>query len=107
VREPGVFALGDATLAVPRADALGAAVYAIAANELIIATERPRAISARNVIEGTIARVTESGDDAIVEIDALGHTLRAKLTDASVARLSLTPGSSAFLIIKTHALRRI
>jgi molybdate transport system ATP-binding protein len=107
VTAPGLLTIGAASLAVPRGDALGAAVYAIAASEIIIATERPRAISARNVIEATIARVSVTGDDAIVEVNALGSTLRAKLTDVAVEGLSLAAGGRAFLIIKTHALRRL
>ena len=107
VREAGVLSLDHWTLAVPRADAIGAAIYAIAANEIIVATERPRGISARNVLEGKIVRVTSDGDDALVEVETRGRVLRAKLTDAAVEGLSLAPGADAFLIIKTHALRRI
>jgi len=107
VSAPGVLTIGGATLAVPRADPLGRAVYAIAANEIIVATERPRAISARNVIEAKVGRVSETGDDALVELAALQQTFRAKLTDAAVAGLSLREGTAAFMVIKTHALRRV
>jgi molybdate transport system ATP-binding protein len=107
VREAGVLSIGKATIAVPRGDALGPAVYAIAANEIIVATERPNAISARNVIEATIARVSQTGDDALVELLAFEQTFRAKLTDAAVEGLSLEPAAAAFMIIKTHALRRV
>ncbi len=107
VTAPGVLELGGRTLSVPRGDALGRAVYAIGANELIVATEEPRAISARNVLAATVTRVNVTGEDAIVELDALGTTLRAKVTSAAVDALSLAPSARAYLIIKTHALQRV
>jgi molybdate transport system ATP-binding protein len=106
VRE-GVLTLVDgSTVAVPRGND-GDATYALAADEIMIATERPAAISARNVLDATIASMDAIGDDALVEVDALGQRLRAKLTDAAVDHLSLTPGKKVFLVIKTHALKRV
>lgn len=107
VTAAGVLAIGDFTLSVPRGDAVGAAVYAIGANELIVATEQPRGISARNVLDAMVTRVNIAGEDAIVELDALGTTLRAKVTAAAVDELSLAKAARVFLIIKTHALQRV
>lgn len=98
-------ASGD-TIAIPRG-VDGPATFALPASEIMIATERPAAISARNVIPAEIASVDAIGDDALVEVDALGERLRAKLTDAAVDSLSLTPGRRVFLVIKSHALERV
>ncbi len=98
-------ASGD-TIAVPRG-AEGRATYALPASEIMIATERPAAISARNVIPAQIAAIDAVGDDALVEVDALGERLRAKLTDSAVDSLALTPGQRVFLVIKSHALERV
>lgn len=89
------------------AGAAGPAVYALAADEIMIATTRPEAISARNLVDATISAIERVGSDAIVEVDALGQTLRARLTDAAVEGLSLQRGARVVLVIKSHALRRL
>lgn len=95
------------TLSVPRGDPSGAASYALPAEEIMIAVERPVAISARNVIPATVRAIDVIGDDALVEVEALGQHLRAKLTDAAVESLALAPEQRVFLVIKSHALRRV
>lgn len=95
-----------AAVAVPRGHN-GDATYALPADEIMIATERPAAISARNVIEARVVTVDAIGEDALVEVEALGQRLRAKLTDAAVDQLALSPGAKIFLVIKTHALKRV
>lgn len=93
-------------LVVPRGTD-GDATFALPADEIMIATERPTAISARNVIEARVTTIDSLGGDALVEVDALGQRLRAKLTDAAVDHLTLQVGATVFLVIKTHALKRV
>jgi molybdate transport system ATP-binding protein len=73
----------------------------------MIATERPAGISARNVLPAVIATIDTIGDDALIEVEAVGQRLRARLTDAAVEGLALTKGARVFLVIKSHALRRL
>ncbi|MBI2388013.1 MAG: ATP-binding cassette domain-containing protein [Deltaproteobacteria bacterium] len=98
---------GGARLAVPRTDPLGRATYAISADELIVATQRPVGISARNVVEARVLAVDAVDRDAIVRVSALGTELRAKLTDTAVDELALAVGVEVYLVMKTHALRRV
>lgn len=100
--------LPGGTLVVPRGDAAsGPSSYSLAAEEIVLCTSRPAGVSARNVVDATVARITESGSDALVHLDALGVRLRAKITRAAVKELSLREGSALVLLIKTHALRRL
>lgn len=105
--QDGVLTCTEGTVHVARSDANGHATYALAADEIMIATERPVGISARNVLPAVVATIDPIGDDVIVEVEALGQRLRARLTDAAVEGLALAPGARVFLVIKSHALRRI
>lgn len=103
----GVLTLAGGAVHVSRSDAEGAATYALSADEIIIATERPNGISARNVLAATVTTIESLGEDALVEVEAIGQRLRARLTDAAVESLSLAPGARVFLVIKSHAVRRV
>ncbi len=92
---------------VPRGGADGPATYVLPAHEIILAARKPEAISARNVWLGRVRRIDVVGEDAVVHVDALGTTLRAKLTREAVSELALADGVEAWLIVKTHALRRV
>ncbi|MGZ3419881.1 MAG: molybdenum ABC transporter ATP-binding protein [Polyangiales bacterium] len=85
----------------------GAGAYGIAAEEIVICTVRPTGVSARNLVEATISRVTVMGRDMIVHLDALGVELRAKVTRRALDELELKEGRVVTLMIKTHAVRRL
>jgi molybdate transport system ATP-binding protein len=79
----------------------------IRAEDILISLDRPSRISARNLCPGRVARVDSQADHLLVHVDVGTDRLIAKLTEGAVEDLSLTPGTSVYLIIKSQALRRV
>lgn len=75
----------------------------VPARDVIVALKEPTGLSARNILTGHIAAVSESGGAAIVEIDCKGAMLSARLTGASVRDLALVPGLPVYAIVKSVA----
>jgi molybdate transport system ATP-binding protein len=74
----------------------------VRAEDIMLACEEPRAISANNVLPATVAAVrTGDGPQAEVQLACGATRLVARITRASVARLGLTPGTPVFAIIKS------
>jgi len=90
--------------------ALGSkAMFAIASDEILIALDAPRRISARNVLPAVIERM-EAAADGVVRVDArlrpgTGARFSASLTRASTEELGLHPGQPAILVFKTNSCR--
>jgi len=89
----------------PRADlAIGAPVrLRVRARDVMLATQRPSGISARNVLHGTIREIVEEPDTAYAEtlVDIGGESLRARITRKTVAELRLSSGTPVYAIVKT------
>jgi molybdate transport system ATP-binding protein len=67
-----------------------------------LATEQPRGLSARNVIEGKITSLERRGTIVIVRVDC-GVTFLAHVTPGAVRSLELTAGRKVWLVLKTHS----
>jgi molybdate transport system ATP-binding protein len=82
--------------------AVGAPVLlAIDADDLLLATEPPRSLSARNAVAGRLDELIDAGPSVFARVgDWLAH-----LTPAAVADLQLAPGKPVWLIAKTHSWR--
>jgi molybdate transport system ATP-binding protein len=78
----------------------------VRAEDVLLATDPPGRISARNVIPARVARCETSGADALVHLEA-GEPLVAKVTAAAVAHLGLVPGATVYALIKAQAVRRL
>jgi molybdate transport system ATP-binding protein len=94
---------------VPRIDAMrGARVrLRIRARDVMVATERPRGLSALNVIAGRIAGMQSQGGPVVdVRIDCNGEMVVARLTRQSVHTLGLTLGQEVFAVVKTVSFDR-
>lgn len=72
----------------------------IGADDILIAREAPRGISANNILPVTISSVQLDGVRAEVEMHCGRARLVARVTAASVSRLGLVPDSAAFAVIK-------
>src|SRR5262249_35010473 len=73
---------------------------AIRAGDILIATERPHGVSARNIIAGTICGLSRQG--ATVRADVhIGVPLEVHLTPTSSDALDLRPGRDVWCVIKT------
>ncbi|MGX7707853.1 molybdenum ABC transporter ATP-binding protein [Methylobacterium sp. Gmos1] len=93
-------------LTVPRLELpVGAGVRVrVRARDVLVAREAPRALSARNVLSGTITAVTPGdGPHARVEIACGTANLVAEVTRLAVHELALAPGLSVLAIVKSVA----
>ena len=84
-------------------DAMG---VAIDARDVVIATQRPGRISARNIYPGRVHRLVRAAGMALVEID-IGERLWAEVGYASAAELELSPGREIFAYFKASAVQRL
>jgi molybdate transport system ATP-binding protein len=71
------------------------------AADILIASEQPRALSARNVFPGTVVSISEQDHMARVVVDC-GIPFSVHITLASRRLLMLDLGTPVWLIIKTH-----
>ena len=76
----------------------------VSADDILVATERPRGISAGNVISGAIRRIETLDGEALLTVLA-GDEFFVRLTSSAISRLALKEDSSIFLIIKTRSFR--
>lgn len=89
---------------VPRLDMrAGAAVrLRIRARDVMIATERPRGLSALNILPGRIASLVSDGGSGVeVRIDCNGVAVLARITEQSRQALALKEGMDVFAVVKT------
>lgn len=95
---------GGAELIAPPARRLPdeTAWLAVRGEDVLLAAERPERISARNILEGSVAAIEESGNHLLVRVDAPDPWV-ARLTRRATAELGLEPGRKAWVVVKTHA----
>jgi molybdate transport system ATP-binding protein len=85
--------------------AAGSAVQiAIRAGDILLATEPPRGISARNILRGPLASLTRDGAAMVAAVDA-GARFVVHLTPSAADGLGLTVGQDVWLVIKTYSCR--
>lgn len=75
----------------------------IQAGDLLLATESPRGLSARNVVRGTIHRLDQRDTMVLATVDCGGTKFEAHLTLAARESLGLAPGKKVWLVLKTHS----
>jgi len=96
-------------LTVPRIEAaLGATIrLRVRARDVILATERPRAISALNILPAVVTTIGAT-ETAIVDVQLACGTdrLLARITRRSLNALALEPGRPVFAILKSIAVGR-
>ena len=95
---------GDAQLEVPLAHAApGDSVrLAIRAGDILLATERPRGLSARNILPGKILSLERRGTFVTARVDC-GAPFMVHLTPGACRNLGLTEGQNVWMILKTHS----
>jgi len=76
------------------------------AEDIVLSSDRPGRISARNVLETRVIACDDRDGNVFVTLDA-GEPLVAKLTRSAVEQLAIAPGSRVFAIVKAQALRRL
>ena len=77
----------------------------IRAGDLLLATVKPKGLSARNLLKGTIRRLEQR--DVIVSafVDCAGTELEVHLTLAARESLELREGKDVWVVVKTHSCR--
>lgn len=75
---------------------------AIRAGDIIIASDQPHNLSARNSLRGKILSIRREGVRVIVMIEA-GATFEVHLTPGAIDALQLEDGKEVWLVIKTYS----
>ena len=80
----------------------------IRARDVALATERPRSISVRNVLSGTVQEIAERRETAFAEVlvGLGGGRLRARITRDALADLGLTAGAPVYALVKSITIER-
>jgi len=87
-------------LLVPQIARTGRVRVRLRAEDILLAREAPRAISANNILPATVIFVGE-GAQPDVQIALGGSRMAARVTRASAERLQLAPGVAVFAIVKS------
>lgn len=75
---------------------------AIRAGDILLATERPSALSARNVLEGKVTSLQRRGAIVIARVDC-GVPFAVHVTPDAESDLQLITGKPVWLVLKTHS----
>ena len=80
----------------------------VRARDVALATVRPRGISVRNILSGTISEIAAEPDTAFAEVlvDLGSARLRARISRAAADDLALVHGQPVFALIKSVAFDR-
>ena len=85
----------------------GARVHiAIRAGDILLATQKPVGLSARNILEGSIDSLEERGPTVVCRVNA-GAIFLVHVTPGAVRSLELAAGKPVWLILKTHSCRLV
>ena len=79
---------------------------AIRAGDILLASEQPRGLSARNVLPGTISSIRREGATVIVEVNS-GCLFEVHVTPGAATALQFALAQPIWLVIKTHSCRLV
>jgi molybdate transport system ATP-binding protein len=77
-------------------------VVSLGANQIILAAEQPRQLSARNIISGRVSEVWSDDAKVFVEVD-VGQKFIVELTENSLIELGISVGNNVFLVFKSSS----
>ena len=93
----------------PERSAGDAVTLALRAEDLLVAVEPVRGLSARNVLEARVVESQRTGADVTLRCSLegweAGPAWLARVTPAAVVALGLAPGARVWLAIKSHSVR--
>jgi molybdate transport system ATP-binding protein len=75
---------------------------AIRAGDILLAARRPEGLSARNVLEGTLASLERNGASVVCRVNA-GAVFLVHVTPGAARSLELAAGQRVWMVIKTHS----
>jgi molybdate transport system ATP-binding protein len=77
----------------------------VRADSVLIASQAPQGLSARNVWEGRVISIEREVDSsALVSLDTRAGYISSRITPEALADLHLVEGGAAWAVVKTHAL---
>jgi molybdate transport system ATP-binding protein len=79
----------------------------LSSKDIILFKQHPEAISARNLLHGSVRSLFSSGRKIGVELDCSGNTLIAEVVQEAVDELGIIPGSTVYAAIKASAFRML
>lgn len=74
----------------------------ISAGDILLATEKPAGLSARNILRGTLLSLNQRDAIVVARVDC-GVEIAAHLTLGARDSLALAPGRELWVIVKTHS----
>jgi molybdate transport system ATP-binding protein len=75
------------------------------ADQVLLAVEEPRAVSARNVLAADVRAMSGENDGSrLIELDTRAGRILSRVTADAVRDLGLEPGKKAWALVKAHAL---
>jgi molybdate transport system ATP-binding protein len=86
-----------------RADIGSSMRIGIRAGDLLLATETPHGLSARNILPGAIKRLEQRDTIVAAIVDIGGAELQVHITLAARDALQLVPGKAVWVVVKTHS----
>lgn len=75
---------------------------AVRAGDILLATERPAKLSARNILEGTLSSIEQRGATVVCRVEA-GVPFLVHITRGALRSLELVEGTPVWLVLKTHS----
>jgi molybdate transport system ATP-binding protein len=77
------------------------------AADIVLATEQPRGLSARNVLPATVTELRRAGRRGLVTAELAGDVppWTVEVAESTLAELGLAPGRSVFLVVKATSCR--
>jgi molybdate transport system ATP-binding protein len=76
---------------------------AVRAGDILVATQSPSFLSARNVVPGRLLGLERAGALVVATVDCGGVRASVNLTPSACETLHLEPGKQIWLVIKTHS----
>ncbi|HJT44136.1 MAG TPA: ATP-binding cassette domain-containing protein [Rhizomicrobium sp.] len=75
------------------------------ADQVVLAAERPKAISTRNILEGEILSIRQEADGGrMVALQTKAGRVLSRVTAEAIDELALAQGRKAWALVKAHAL---
>ena len=81
------------------------AALALRAGDILVATERPTGLSARNILSGQIEAIEDRAGMVELRVRCGRVAFRVHITRGSLQSLALRQGQAVWLIIKTHSIQ--
>lgn len=88
-----------------RAGVGGRVTIAVRSGDVLLATEEPRGLSARNVLRGRVSAVERRSSETLVRVECGGVVWATSVTRRSLEELSVEVGREVWLAFKTYSCR--